>query len=208
MLKEYIYEHYKEAEPIFFSDLESLCATKPALSQQLKRLCNKGLLVKYDTGVYFIPKITKLNSVVGPSADVVAKYRFISKCDDIVDGFYSGNTFANRLGISMQVPQIIEIVSNNSSSSDREVIIGGRRFYIRRSKIKITKANVAVLQMLDILKNLDTYLDYSYRTAKERFYDYIRVNNIRRRDVDMYIREFPLSTFRYYFELELDSVLT
>lgn len=39
---------------------------------------------------------------------------FISK-DGNVDGLYTGNTFVNQLGISTQVPQVIEIVSNNVS---------------------------------------------------------------------------------------------
>lgn len=50
MLYNYIKEHYKEAEPIFFSDLEREDITKSALNQQLKKLCDKGMLQKYDTG--------------------------------------------------------------------------------------------------------------------------------------------------------------
>ena len=40
-----------------------------------------------------------------------------------VDGFYSGNTFANQLGISTQVPNKVEIVSNNMAAKVREVPI-------------------------------------------------------------------------------------
>ena len=56
MLYDYIIENYKEAEPIFFSDLKIEDITKSALNQQLKKLCDKGLIMKYDTGVYYIPK--------------------------------------------------------------------------------------------------------------------------------------------------------
>lgn len=38
VLYNYIREHYKEAEPIFFSDLERENITKSALNQQLKKL--------------------------------------------------------------------------------------------------------------------------------------------------------------------------
>lgn len=41
MLYNYIKEHYKEAEPIFFSDLEREDITKSALNQQLKKLCGR-----------------------------------------------------------------------------------------------------------------------------------------------------------------------
>ena len=39
MLYSYIKEHYKEAEPIFFSDLEREDITKSALYQQMNKLC-------------------------------------------------------------------------------------------------------------------------------------------------------------------------
>ncbi len=206
VLYNYIREHYKEAEPIFFSDLEREDITRSALNQQLKKLCDKGLLEKYDVGVYFIPKKTLLNSTIGPNADMVARYRFISKGNNI-DGFYGGNSFANQIGISTQVPQVVEIVSNNTNSSDREVRIGNRRFYVKKPIVQITKENVYVLQMLELLKNLDAYLDYSYEEASEKFAEYISVHGIKRSDVDMYIRKYPVATFKYYYELGLDYVL-
>ena len=104
MLYNYIKEHYKEAEPIFFSDLEREEITKSALNQQLKKLCDKGLLQKYDTGVYFIPKKSLLNSTIGPNADMVARYRFISKGDN-VDGFYGGNFLFPYPRISLLVQE-------------------------------------------------------------------------------------------------------
>ena len=138
--------------------------------------------------------------------NMVARYRFISKGDN-VDGFYSGNSFANQIGISTQVPRVVEIVSNNTNSSDREVRIGNRRFYVRRSIVPITKENVYVLQMLDLLKNLDAYLDYSYEEAREKFSEFITLHGIKRSDIDIYIRKYPMTTFKYYYELELDHVL-
>ena len=206
VLYNYIREHYKEAEPIFFSDLEREDITRSALNQQLKKLCDKGLLEKYDVGVYFIPKKTLLNSTIGPNADMVARYRFISKGNNI-DGLYGGNSFANQIGISTQVPQVVEIVSNNTNSSDREVRIGNRRFYVKKPIVQITKENVYVLQMLELLKNLDAYLDYSYEEAREKFAEYISFHGIKRSDVDMYIRKYPVATFKYYYELGLDYVL-
>ena len=171
MLYNFIKDHYKEAEPIFFSDLLCEDITDSTLSQRLKELCEKGLLQQYDEDVFFIPKKTTLNSTIGPNADMVARYRFISKGDNI-DGFYAGNTFANQIGISMQVPYVIEIVSNNVWD-DGEVLIGNRRFVVRKPVVLITKENVRVLQMLELLENLDAYLDCSYEEAREKFAEYI-----------------------------------
>lgn len=205
MLYNYIKAHYKEAEPIFFSDLLREDIADSALNQQLKELCEKGLLQQYDEEVYFIPKKTILNSTIGPSADMVARYRFISKGDN-VDGFYAGNTFANQIGISTQVPYVIEIVSNNVSD-DGEVLIGNRRFDVRKPTVPITKENVHVLQMLELLVNLDAYLDYTYKEAREKFAEYISIHEIKRCDVDLYIRKYPISTFKHYHELGLEHLL-
>ena len=206
MLYNYIKTHYKQAEPIFLSDLLRTNITEPDLNQQLKELCEKDLLQQYDEEVYFIPKKTTLNSIIGPNADMVARYRFISKGDN-VDGFYAGNTFANQIGISTQVPQVIEIVSNNVSD-DGEVLIGNRRFSVRKPIVPITKENVYVLQMLELLKNLDAYLDCTYEEAREKFAEYISVCEITKSEAEMYIKEYPESTRKYYNELALDKALT
>lgn len=205
MLYNYIKEHYIEAESIFLSDLLRTNITEPDLNQQLKELCERGLLQEYDAEVYFIPKKTMLNSTIGPNADMVARYRFISKGDN-VDGFYAGNTFANQIGISTQVPYVIEIVSNNVSD-DGEVLIGNRRFVVRKPVVPITKENVRVLQMLELLVNLDAYLDYTYKEAREKFAEYISVHGITKSDVDLYITKYPLSTFVGFSKLELDKIL-
>ena len=202
MLYNYIKYHYKQAEPIFLSDLLSMNIAELDLEQQLKELCEKGLLQQYDEEVYFIPKKTTLNSTIGPNADMVARYRFISKGDN-VDGFYAGNTFANQIGISTQVPYVIEIVSNNVSD-DGEVLIGNRRFVVRKPVVPVTKENVHVLQMLDLLVKLDAYLDCSYEEAREKFAEYISVCGIAKSDVDLYINKYPESVSRYFSKLELN----
>ena len=205
MLYNYIKTHYKKAEPIFLSDLLRTNITEPDLNQQLKELCEKGLLQQYDSEVYFIPKKTTLNSNVGPNADMVARYRFISKGNN-VDGFYAGNTFANQIGISTQVPYVIEIVSNNVST-DGEVLIGNRRFCVKKPVVPITRENVYILQMLELLKHLDAYLDCTYEEAREKFSEYISVCEITKSEVEMYIKEYPESTRKYYHELALDKAL-
>ena len=205
MLYNYIKTHYKQAEPIFLSNLLRTNVTESDLNQQLKELFEKGLLQQYDEEVYFIPKKTTLNSIIGPNADMVARYRFISKGDN-VDGFYAGNTFANQIGISTQVPQVIEIVSNNVSD-DGEVLIGNRRFSVRKPIVPITKENVYVLQMLELLVKLDVYLDCSYEENREKFAEYISIHGITKSDVELYIKEYPKSTLKYYYELGLDHVL-
>lgn len=205
MLYEYLVDNYRVAEPIFFSDIEIVGISRSAINQQFKRLCDEGKLVKYENGVYYIPKKSRLSENVGINADMVARYKYISRGGK-VDGFYSGNTFANQIGVSTQVPNKVEIVSNNIAAKVREILIGKRTFIVRKSNIEVTEENVHVLQMLELLKNLDAYLDDDYTVAREKFQVYIKSHGITRGDVDLYIRDYPVSVFKYYYELRLDDV--
>lgn len=101
MLYEFLKDNYKEAEPIFFSDIVIKGITKSAVNQQLKKLCDEGKLQKYENDIYYLPKKSRLKTNVGVNADTVARYKYVSRGGK-VDGFYSGNTFANQLGISQR----------------------------------------------------------------------------------------------------------
>ena len=125
MLYEFLKDNYKEAEPIFFSDIVIKRITKYVVNQQLKKLCDEGKLQKYENGIYYLPKKSRLKTNVGVNADTVARYKYVSRGGK-VDGFYLGNTFANQLGISTQVPNKVEIVSNNMVAKVREVPIETR----------------------------------------------------------------------------------
>ena len=146
-----------------------------------------------------------LKSDIGPDADMVARYRYITKGEEIY-GYYCGNTFANQIGISTQVPRKIEIVSNNSNSSPRDVEIGGRKYFVKKSNIYVNSENVYVLQLLDLLKNIEAYMDDSYEEAKLRIVEYVNMHNIEKRNIDKYIRQFPIGVFKNYYELGLDYV--
>ena len=151
-----------------------------------------------------------LHSTVGPNADMVARCRFVIRKGEIV-GYYTGNGFANQIGISTQVPRVIDIVSNNTSSSPREVEIGNRRFHVRKPIEEITGDNVYVLQMLDLLKDLDDFLDYGYEEAREKFADYIHKYNPffwAYSNVNHFIDEYQgLNNYGLYSSLEISDSL-
>lgn len=206
MLYEYLKDHYEDGEPIFIADIHIEGMNRPNFCQQLKTLTDNGKLVRYEKGIYYIPKQTRFRSSSGPNPETVAKYKYISRGGK-TSGYYSGNTFANLIGISMQVPMKKEIVSNNIAAIVREVPIGKQTFIVRRTNVPITDENVRVLQLLELLKNLDTYLDDDYDEAREKIKNYTLANHITRNEIDKYIRKYPDSTFRYYYEMRLDNVL-
>ncbi len=206
MLFEYLRERYEDAEPIFIEDIHIEGMNRPNFCQQLKTLTDNGKLVRYEKGIYYIPKRTRFCVSAGPSPETVARYKYISR-GGRTDGYYSGSTFANIIGLSLQVPMKKEIVSNNIAAIVREVLIGKQPFIVRRTNVPISEENVKVLQLLELLKNLDSYLDSSYDEARETIKNYSLANHITREAVDKYIRKYPDSTFRYYYEMRLDNVL-
>ena len=207
MLFNYLKNHYKEGEPIFLDDINIEGMTRPNLRQQIKTLTDNGKLIRYDKGIYYIPKQTHFNNAFGPSSEMVASYKYISR-EGKTNGYYSGNTFANLIGLSLQVPTKKEIVSNNSAAIVKEVTIGKQKYIIRSSNVPITEDNVKVLQFLELLKNLDSYIDLDYDEARKIIIAYLRHNHITKSAISKYIHYYPDSTFRHYYEMRLDDVLT
>ena len=150
MLYEYLMTNYNPNEPIFISDI-NLPISNGNLRKKIKELCDAGKIKRFDTGIYYLPKKSRLKGDIPLSVDTVANGNTV--------GYYSGYTFANQLGATMQVPYVIEIVSNNASAKVREVSLQGRRIVLRNSRIPVTKENYKVLQFLDFLKDADQYAD-------------------------------------------------
>lgn len=116
---EYLIQHFEANEPILKSDI-ILPISEVNLRQVLKRLCDAGNLKRYSPGVYYLPKESPLKFSVPFSPEDVAFKKYIkSNCNYI--GYYSGFTFANQLGISTQVPYIMEITSNIASAKSRTI---------------------------------------------------------------------------------------
>ncbi|MDO4304128.1 MAG: DUF6088 family protein [Bacillota bacterium] len=201
MLLEYLQKNYKENEPIFVSDID-LPVTDTNLRQMFKVLCDNGQISRFDTGIYYMKGASRLKGGISLSASEVVKYKYISR-NAQVSGYYSGYTFANQLGITTQIPYTIEIVSNHASAKCREVSVKNQKIMLRRPRTEITKDNYSVLQLLDLLKDFEQYVDDDMSMAAERISAYIRQIGIRRTDVDEYIGLFPDRVYKYIYKTRL-----
>lgn len=204
MLYEYLLANYKANEPIFVSDID-LPVSDVNLRQMFKTICDAGKIKRFDTGIYYIPKASILKGGVPLAADEVAVAKYIIRKGK-VDGFYSGYTFANQLGISTQVPYIKEIVSNNASTRVKEVNVRNKRIILRRARTEITNENYVVLQLLELLKDLEQYYDISFENVCERLKKYVKTENIKKADVDKYIGDFPDKIYKNIYRTGLYNV--
>jgi hypothetical protein len=204
MLIEYIEKNYKKGEPIFVSDLLKINNNKYNLSKALSSLVNEKRLNKYDDGVYFLPKESLLNnSTLSP--ETIAKYKYISNSDDCY-GYYGGLYLANKLGLTTQVPTVIDIITNRTNSSQRMILINKQKFYIKPSKTIINNDNVYVLQLLDLLKDIDKYNEYSKEELVTKITNYIHLYKIRKNDIDLYINLYPTIIYKNIYDLRLYNV--
>lgn len=204
MLYDYLIKNYKDNEPIFVSDIV-LPVSDANLRQMFKALCDSGKIKRFDTGIYYVPKASILKNGVPLAADEVAVAKYIVRKGK-VEGFYSGYTFANQLGISTQVPYVKEIVSNNASTRVKEVNVRNKRIILRRARTEITNENYVVLQFLELLKDLEQYYDISFEAVCERLKKYVRNENIKKVDVDKYIGSFPDKIYKNIYRTGLYNV--
>ena len=204
MLLEFLKTKFGPGKPIFTEDAEPLGLSAGNLRQQFKKLVDAGELSRFEPGVYFLPDPN--HEYYPMSSNMVAEYKYITDGEDIY-GYYSGYTFANQLGLCLQVPYKEEIVTNNTTAIAREVKVGKIPFYIRRAKVAVTKENRNVLQLLDLLKDVEEYTDYCCEEeAPDIIRRHILRNKILRADVDKYIENFPLKTYKYIYDLRLYDV--
>lgn len=201
MLLEYLQEKYKVNEPIFVSDID-LPVTDTNLRQMFKVLCDSGKITRYDTGIYYMRGTSRLKGGTDLSASEVARYKYISR-NNQVNGYYSGYTFANQLGLTTQVPIMIEIVSNQASAKCREVSVRNQKIMLRKPRTKITKENCSILQLLDLLKDFEQYVDEDMDRAAVRISAYVKELGMRRVEIDKYIGFYPDRIYKYIYETRL-----
>jgi hypothetical protein len=201
MLYEYLKGNYQPNEPIFLSDID-LPVSNTNLRQMFKILCDSGKIKRFDNGIYYIPTVSRLKGGTSISPGIVALYRYIAR-NGKTDGYYSGFTFANQLGLTVQVPYTIEIVTNNTSSKVREIDMRGQRVVLRKPKAPVTDKNCHVLQLLDLLKDLELYADEKNEETAKCIINYIQKEKISQESLDEYISLYPDKIYRNFYEMRL-----
>ena len=74
MLYDYLVENYKPNEPIFVSDIDFPVSSNN-LRQMLKGLCDSGKIKRFDTGIYYIPSVSRLKGGTAIAPGIVVRYK-------------------------------------------------------------------------------------------------------------------------------------
>jgi hypothetical protein len=130
---------------------------------------------KLSHGVYCVKTSLAGSSLRFPrSGSDVLFSRYLQRGKQ-VEGYVSGLSFLNQIGYSDDVPGRLELVSNFEKSRGREIRLGEQRAYLRRPLIKVTKENVRILPVFDVLSRSSLAGDPSFSQAVARYFAYQKV---------------------------------
>lgn len=176
MLKEYLEKTYGYNEPILISEIKLESLNDNALRQYFKRMVKSGDLIRFDTGVYYLPKASRLlkKTYLDPLKVITRKY--IENGTDIY-GYFSGAYFSNQLGLTTQMPAVIEIVTDKEATKGRTVTVGSQNVRLRRPVMQITKENVLLLQFLDTVSTAEKYAELPQQEMTVLLKQYLRKNS-------------------------------
>lgn len=194
-----ILQRFGTNEPILSSDISFRDYSKPWIYKQLNRLCDEGRLVRYEKGIYYIPTMTPFGrSILNPSKVIEMKY--ISRNGEKM-GYYSGITFQNRLRLTTQMSNVIELFTNKETSRVRDVRVGTQRVLLRKARTEITTENADVLSFLELMNDIDPKsLDEEKKAILQRF---VADCKIARKDITEYAPFFPDKALRNLVESEV-----
>lgn len=160
MLKEYLEKNYGYNEPIFINEIQLDGINDNALRQYFKRMLKSGDLARFDTGIYYLPKTSRIlkKSYLDPMKVIIRKY--IQSTTEIY-GYFAGATFANQIGLTTQMPATLEIITSKESTKGRIVTVGTQTVRLKRPAITITSENAGLLQFLDSVSRAERYSELS-----------------------------------------------
>ena len=173
--------------------------SKPWINKQLANLCAEEKIVRFEQGVYYIPKMTLLGaSKLNPVKVIEKKY---IRDKNGRKGYYSGATFLNNIGLSTQVPNVLEIYTNEENSKVREISVGPVRVILRKARTMIDDTNVMVQSLLELMNYISvSFLD---NERKEILAQFIKSAGITKADITKLASAFPDKAIRVLVESEV-----
>ena len=190
-----IKKQFKPGEAIFAEDILSLFPefSKAYVFRLVKKAEFKGDLIRFSRGVYCLPKQTMFGKTLMTSSQV-ANNKYVTNGDDVY-GLFSGLTLLNQFAISTQVPNTLEIVTNNEATRKRVVDIDGMKFIVRKSRFEITKANYNYYTILQLFLELGSNISLD-DFAKKRISEYISSNKLDTNTLIKLAMQFPAQALK------------
>lgn len=179
MIKSYLMENYGYNEPIFLNELSIEGFSENAVRQSVKRLTANGFLERYDNGIYYIPKQGGLLGKSYLDPYLVIKRKYVQSKSETY-GYITGISFANQLGLTTQMPAMIEIVTNREATNGRMVRLGEFAVRIKKAPITVSDSNAELLQFLDGVGQVEKYTELPMEETINRLLAYVKQMNFKK----------------------------
>lgn len=169
----------------FIDEVES----REGLVKALNRLAASGEIAKLAKGKYYKPERSPFGDL-GPDQSQVVKD--LLERDGKIEGYLTGTSVYNKLGLTTQVSNTIQIGRNEVRSPIKR---GKYSISFVKQKNNITKENVPILQLLDAIRFIrkipDSKIDTNCRAIQSL------VASLSRKDLEVMARlalKYPPST--------------
>lgn len=194
---------YGENTPIFFEDIANVCSgyTRGRVYQLIDAAMNSGLLAKAGYDCYYIPTITPFGkSLLNPRKVIEKKY--ISNKGEVY-GFYTGLALLNSFGITTQMPNVMEVFTNNEATKSRRVTINNQTIIVKRARTTINNSNYKEMMLLELF-NLADIRSIDAR-ATQKIVDYMKQNNISVQGIMKYAKFVPARAIKNFMSSEVQN---
>ena len=198
----FIDSKYKPNDLIFLSDLRIPGVKDVSVRQQMKKMMEAGLVKRFDTGIYYIPKKSMFRSGSVLSVDEVIRKKYLEdggKCC----GYVGGLLFANQLGLTTQVSSVYEIYTNKATTEYRESQLANLRIILRKPYCEINEDNAPVLQFLDLLKEVTDIAETDGEELKRLLLGYMKKKNISFDSMKQFLPYYPDRIYKNMYEVGL-----
>ena len=158
------------------------------LNTELARCEKKGLIKRIEHGLYAVPILTCFGEKI-PNESLILSKVYI----DDYNGYTTGPTFLNQIGVSTWLSNTYYIKSNNyrkHSSIDNYIVSAPR--------VRITQDNINYLQLLDCLEDIIKYA-VDIENPYEIVYKYIQNSKL-----DM--TKLLLLAYKYYKKSTIEQL--
>lgn len=190
-LKEYIEKNYKKNEPILLKDLATAVRQPaPLIKNLLETLVTENVLKKDDEYfIYYLPqKSLLLKKDNRPSLYKIALAKFIGK-EENIQGFISGMSIAATIGLTTQITNKVEIVSNRLISEEEIKLFPN--IIVKPSPIPINKNNQEILQFLSAIEESEIYSELPRDKTVEKLKKYAKAIKFRKKKAKIFEEFFP-----------------
>ncbi|MCH7415869.1 DUF6088 family protein [Belliella sp. R4-6] len=172
-----------------YDDFITEVKQKEAVIKALNRMAQSGKIAKISKGKFYKPEKTIFGDLQPEQKQVV---KDLLEEDGKVTGYLTGFSIFNKLGLTTQISNTIQIGKNQTRPSFKR-----ERYSISfiKQKNTITKDNIPLLQVLDSIRYIKKIPDASVESSCKRFLAIIK--NFTNKEVITLVRlalKYPPST--------------